>query len=883
MKRYFVLTYLVAIVATHGAYAQADTISLNLKNVPLTTVIEAIKDQTTFRFSYDITLETILKEEKVTINVVRQSITQVLPMLFEATDIAYKVVDDNILLSKKNVGHDPIQSQQTLIQTIKGKVSDKESKVPLIGVSIVLLNSPSQVGAITDTEGKFSFKVPIGKQSIKLTYVGYEEFIASDISVISGKENFLNIEMRESVIQMKEVVVKAEHDKSIPLNSMATVSARQLTTEDASRYAAGYYDPARMASVYAGVMAATDTRNSIVIRGNSPLGFLWKLEGIEIPNPNHFSNGQGDPGGIFNIISSDVLANSDFLTSAFPGEYGNSTSGILDLNLRKGNPDKREYGVQVGVIGSQISMEGPLGKDHRISYLFNYRYGNLKYLDKLGLLGLDDNQNPPVFQDVNFNINFQTQKAGTFSLFGIGGMSSTGEDNPKDYRDEDHKMGVIGLKHLLTLPNNKTFLKTIVTLANQDDKLERGIVNNNNKHEMADSSTYNYPAIRTAITANHKFSARHTIRGGLIYSALSFDVYGKQIFREIIFDPEGSQQPGISQEYVNQKGKTGLAEAFCEWKYRVSPLFEINTGVHNTLFLLNDNNSFEPRLGLKWMAGQKSSFSYGFGLHSRLEPISVYFTKVTASDETTSTPNKKLELTKAMHHVVGYDLSIRQDLRIKLEAYYQYLYDVPVTTNPAGTYSRINSLYGIPDSTLQNNGKGYNKGIEATLEKFYADDYYFLATGSLFDSKYKPANGQTYDTYFNTKYQANFLAGKDFKSGRARQNIFSLNFRALIRGGFRYTPRYHGTTPDGVHYLYTVASETYSQQMPDYLRFDVGMKYRRNNRRYSWIISLDIQNCTNRQNVVDYEFLITPADHQVVNDPVTGIGIVPILNFKVEF
>jgi hypothetical protein len=876
--RYWVLSCLLISITTPSAFAQRDTVTLSMKNASMVTVIEAIKKQTDYRFSYDIELEALLKEKKITINAFREPIDQVLPVIFGPVNIAYKVVDDNILLSKKNSELEVVQSRQTLMQTVKGKVIDKESKVPLVGISILLMNSQPPLGAITDANGMFSFKVPVGKQSLKFTYVGYEEFTASDISVISGKETQLSIEMRESVIQMNEVVIRGDHDKDIPLNSMATVSARQITTEDASRYAAGYNDPARMVSAFAGVIAVDDGRNSIVIRGNSPMGLLWKLEGIEIPNPNHFNNGQGDGGGVFSIISSDVLANSDFFTGAFPGEYGNSTSGILDLNLRKGNADKREYGIQVGMIGSQISLEGPLGKSHKASYLFNYRYGNLQFLNNLGLLGLDQEQKPPVFQDLNFNIHFDTQKTGTFSLFGVGGMSNTGEFSQRHYDDEDHKMGVVGLKHTITLPNDKTFLSTIVSVANQHDRLKSGQLVNDALE--TDSSVYSYPAIRAATTINHKLNAKHALRAGLIYSHLFFNIYQKE-FRPPFLDAEGNQQPGMNRVVVDQAGKTGFAQAFLEWKYRVTNTFEINSGVHNTLFLLNRNYTLEPRLALKWHASTKSSFSYGFGLHSRIEPISVYFSQAMAADGTT-TSNKNLALTKAMHNVIGYDLSLREDLRIKVEAYYQYLYDVPVTANAGSTDSRINSQYGIPDSALVNNGNGYNKGIELTLEKFYADSYYFLVTGSLFDSKYRPADGKTYNSYFNSKFQANLLAGRDFKVGKSAQNIFSINFKTLTRGGFRYTPEKMATGPSGRVYLYSITSDTYVEQMPYYLRFDLGMKYRRNTPRYSWIISLDIQNLTNRQNVMSYESTITP-NNEIIPNPDTGIGIIPVLNFKVEF
>ncbi len=882
LMRYSILSCLLIEVTAYGLFAQNRTISLNLKDVPIITVIEALKKQTTYRFSYNVELETILKEKKVTINVNQETIEYILNLVFKATDIAFKVADDNILLSKKNSGPEAVKGDKMLMQTVKGRVIDKESKVPLVGVSIALAGNQAPIGTTSDTRGIFSFKVPVGMQSFKFTYIGYEENEVSDISVISGKETFLNIEMRESVVKMNEVIVNADKQKDKPINSMATVSARQLTTEDASRYAAGYFDPARMVSSFAGVMAADDGRNDIVIRGNSPMGLLWKLEGIEIPNPNHFNNGQGDAGGVFSIISSDVLTNSDFFTGAFPAEYGNATSGILDLNMRKGNPDKREYGIQVGMIGSQVSLEGPLGKDHNISYLFNYRYGNLQFLNKLNLLGLDKNQQPPVFQDLNFNINFHTNKAGTLSLFGVGGVSSTGKVNIRDsiswkynpeLRDdqtEDHKMGVVGIKHTYLLPNNKTFLKTIVAVTDQYDRLENGMLSNNYQHKMNDSSMYSYPTLRSAITLNHKFNAKHTIRAGLIYSHLFFDIFGKQ------------RHDTMYNVYINEKGGTGLAEAFLEWKWRLTDKFEINSGIHNMLFLLNHDYSLEPRLGLKWQASTKSSFSYGFGLHSKVEPISVYFSQVTATDGTITTPNKDLKLTKAMHHVIGYDLSFSPDLRLKVEFYYQYLYDVPVIANPNSTYAIINSQYGIPDSALQNKGKGYNKGIEITLEKFYANNYYFLITGSMFDSKYKAANGQTYNTYFNTNYQTNFLAGKDFKMGKTGQNIFSVNFKTLVHGGFRYSPEAFAKTPSGLGYLYPVTSETYSKQTPYYLRLDMGLKYRQNNPRYSWIISLDVQNLTNRQNIIDYQSTLGPRN-QIFLSPTTGIGIVPVLNFKVEF
>jgi len=892
---YWMLTCFMITLSSVPSAAQSESISLNLEEVPVTTVLDEIKKQTTYRFSHSIDLNKILKERKVTIRATRESIEQILSTLFDDTEIAYKVVGNDVLLSKKNSEAEAMKSDKILTQIIKGKVVDKESKVPLVGVSVVLIGDTLR-GTFSDVNGMFSFKVPIGRQSFEFSYVGYEESNALNILVISGKETFLNVEMRESIFNLNEVVVKADQQKGMPLNSMAAVSARQLTTDDASRYAAGYYDPARMVSAFAGVMTADDERNNIIVRGNSPLGLLWKLEGIEIPNPNHFNQGQGDGGGVFSIISSDALANSDFFTGAFPAEYGNATSGILDLNFRKGNPDKHEFGILIGMIGSQVTLEGPLAKNNKASYFVNYRYGNLQFLNELDLIGLDENQKPSVFQDLNFNMNFNTKKAGTFSLFGIGGISSTGTLSQKDSmawrfnldlqhgETEIHKMGVAGIRHTLTLRDHKTFLKTIVALTDTYDKREERSLNNNYEYEMKDNSEYSYPALRTAIILNTKSNSRNTIRAGLIYNQLFFKIYGKEFYNLIIRGDEGIQFVPVNEVYVDQKGRTGVAEAFFQWKHRLTDQFELNSGVHHTYLLLNKNYSLEPRLGLKWQASNKSSFSYGFGLHSKVEPISVYYANIMAADSTVSTANKTLELTKALHQVIGYDLSLREDLRLKVEAYYQYLYDVPVGANAANTYSRINDLFGIPNSNLQNKGKGYNIGIDLTLEKFYSDNYYFLVTGSVFDSKYKPANGQTYNTYFNTNYQANLLAGKDFKVGGNHQHIFSLNFKTLTHGGFRYTPEALAKTTNDIIYTYPITSETYEKQTPYYLRMDLGLKYRRNNPSYSWIISLDVQNITNRQNVITYNYMVAPNNRdELVPIAQTSIGIVPVLNFKVEF
>ena len=250
---------------------------------------------------------------------------------------------------------------QELTQTIRGNVLDKENQKSLIGAEVVVLTTEPIMGNTTDLDGYFRIeKMPVGRHILQVNYLGYEPITIPNLLVTSGKEIVLNLELLESAVQLEVAVVVAKHDKTGTLNEMATVSARSFSVEETARYAGSFYDPARMATNYAGVAvgASDDLTNEIVVRGNSPRGVMWRLEGVEIPNPNHFS-AMGNSGGGISMLSSSTLANSDFYTGAFPVEFGNALSGVFDLNLRKGNNEKREYAFMLGV---EVAEEGPFAE-----------------------------------------------------------------------------------------------------------------------------------------------------------------------------------------------------------------------------------------------------------------------------------------------------------------------------------------------------------------------------------------------------------------------------------------------------------------------------------------------------------------------------------------
>ena len=773
---------------------------------------------------------------------------------------------------------------QTLTQSVKGRITDRESKSPLFGANIILLGSDTLIGTVSDFNGSFHLRVPIGRRTFKISYIGYEDVVLPDVYITSGKEAELNVMMREQFSRLQEVVIQGNADKTQALNSMAAISARQLRTEDAQRYAGGFYDPARMVSSFAGVGATEgDGSNQIVVRGNSPRGLLWRLEGIEIPNPNHFPDGQGDAGGAFCILSSTVLKDFDFYTSAFPAEYGNAYSGVMDISLRQGNAGKREYSFIFGLVGTQFMMEGPFVKGKQASYLISYRYSNFGLLNKAGLLGLAKNHLPPLFQDLNFNLSFPTQKAGNFQLFGSGGQSWTGWNAIKDTSlwkswddrkddTEDHYMGVIGLKHVFHCKNNRTYFRTVAALTHQSDILSTTFILDSNVRRNVYKSDFAFNAIRINVMMHHKFSSRHSIRTGLMSNELQSDMYS----RFWNWKENGYDTP------VDKTNSTSLYQAYFQWKYRVRENFEINSGLHSMFFRLNQDYSIEPRLGLRWDFAHGQALSAGLGMHTRTENIPAYFALVKNDSGMKGEFNRNLSFTKSLHNVLAYDLNINKNLRFKVETYFQYIYKVPVVDTLNSTMSALNFSYGIPDIVLTNKGTGYNYGMELTLEKFYSDNYYFLFTCSLFDSKYEANNGIIYNTAYNNNHISNFLIGKDFKLGKEKNSVLGVNVKALVRGGFRYTPidlQKSALAGDEV----LNETETFEKQYPLYHRFDLGINYQKNNKGWSWSLSMNIYNILNRKNILYYDLRHDEVSNVYSIKGVEGLGIVPNLNFKIDF
>jgi len=769
---------------------------------------------------------------------------------------------------------------QTFTQTVKGQIVDTDTKMPLIGATVFLMDSDPMVGTTTDLDGYFRLeKIPVGRKSFRISYIGYEDVFRNEVVIGSGREVVLNLEMKESVVDLQELTVVASADKQNPLNSMATISAQQITVESTSRIAAGINDPGRTAQSFAGVATADDENNELVVRGNSPRGVLWRLEGVPIPNPNHFSNGEGGSGGGVSALSTQVLANSDFFTGAFPAEYGNALSGVFDLKLRNGNHEQSEYALQLGVLGAQVAAEGPLVKGKKASYLFNYRYSSLKLLSYAGI-DISGGDIVPDFQDLSFKLNLPTKNSGRFAIWGLGGLSSAGYTALQDSTQwvyaghrksetEKHKLGILGATHNYILKNGKSYIKTVAALSVTDNQLFQDSLGAAYEKNLLHHEQFQHQTASVNSFFNHKFNSKNIIRTGLTFTQQGFDLAAKR---------RNYERQAIEPLIANE-GHTNMLETYFQWQYRPNTQLKMNLGFHSTYFGINGDLLLEPRIGLDWKVSEKGSVSMGAGLHSRAEPASIYLVEVIGEDDITYTPNEDLGLTRAFHAVVGYNWNVAPNFKIKTEAYYQHLFDVPVQIDdPTGTISALNFSSGYVNEPLSNDGKGRNYGVEMTIQKFFSQDYYFLVTGSLFESRYTMPGQEERNTAFNSKFVSNLLGGKEFKVGANKQNVLGLNVRTIWRGGYRVVPvDLEASMLEGNEVrLYDRAFE---EKVPNYFRVDLGISYRKNSPNRSWVLSLDLQNATNRYNVYDRNFSYETGNLEETS----MLGLIPILNYRVEW
>ncbi len=750
---------------------------------------------------------------------------------------------------------------QQAVQIIRGQVVDQDSKAPLPFVNVSLETAGNTKGTVTDQKGYYLFtEVPIGRCTLRFSFVGYETAYLRNQVLGSGKELVLNMELVEAVQELEAVDIIYSPESDV-INQRISVSGRSISAYDIENTAGSLTDISRTVQSLPGVISPNDGQNHIIIRGNSPKGLQWRLEGIEIPNLNHFSN-IGASGGGIGIISNHMIATSDFLTGAFPAEYGNALSGVFDLRMRTGNNDHHEQTFQLGLMGTELMAEGPINRQTNTTYMAHYRYSTLKIVQSMGA----DLGSVPDFQDLSFKIYHPSKRLGVFSFFGIGGLSHEVGEYGEYVMNSN--MSTLGLSNNLTL-NSKTFLKTTIALSgwkySWDE--ESNIGTESEPVDYVWLTEIKEYTLKGDFSINRKLNARHKLTSGLVFEE-AFNNSFMGWFSDTL-------QSGFS--HIDTSSRAATIQAYLNWQYRMSEKLRFNTGIHFLQYSLTRSSSLEPRFGFLWKVHPRHHFSAGFGIHSRKESMTLYTGMMTLHDGAVIQPNMDLELSKARHYILSYKFLATDQLNFKLEAYYQDLYDIPAYPFPP-YFSTLNSDYGFEGNILDNYGTAYNKGIELSVERSLQKGFHLRMNGTLYDSKYINKLGKVLDTKYNGSYSMNGQFGKEYLLGKLKQHRLSLNMRLIFIGGMRYLPIDEEQSRE-LGYQVRILEDGFTEKNADYFRIDFLIKFTRNRVKFSGEWSLDLMNLTNSRNeLYSYWESRENALHTEYQNP-----LIPVISYRIQF
>jgi hypothetical protein len=760
---------------------------------------------------------------------------------------------------------------QVPTQTVRGFVLERAINLPLSGSTITLVDVENRQ-TTTDSIGQFRMlNVPVGRHALRISHVGFKPIVLSNLSVESGKELILTIELEEDATVSTAIKIQGRTNKSRAINDMAMVSARMFSVEETRRFAAGLNDPSRMATAFAGVSGNGDG-NALIIRGNSPNGLLWRMEGVNIPNPNHFAR-VGTSGGAISILSAQLLANSDFMTGAFPAEYGNALSGVFDIKLRKGNSEKREHTLSLSTIGLDAASEGYFKKGYGGSYLVNYRYGFLTLMQKIGFKIGDAATS---FQDLSFNIHLPTKKLGSIAVFGFGGLSEQKNEpvgdsliwtsNPSKRNGwlDAANTGVVGISHTVNI-SKKTLIKTIYsinqyTYREEDSRIEKAngptVFSRKNKFTEADGVL--------SIVLTHKFNKYHLVKGGIYTTAKNFNLRQRETVSNVLKDK------------ILNDGSTRLTNYFLQWKSDPFKRLSFQFGLQGQYFALNQKSVVEPRFGLRFMTGTNQYFSFGYGNHAQIQPLGNYFARIKVGTDTVLA-NKSLNFSRSRHLVLGYSIQPAPNWNLKTEIYYQWLYQIPVNYGKFTSYSVINLEDDYAIEPLSNKGKGQNYGVELTLQRFWNDQFYMLSTLSLYQSTFLPSDNIWRSTRYNSNSSTTFLIGKEWNIKARKPTSIGVDAKLIYAGGVRVTPI---DLAKSIAQKRTVLdnSRIYGEKLMAFFRLDIQLEWKVQYKSMTGSAILGVQNATNRKNAVrqSYDAGLSKIKYSYL------LGMIPVFGYKVD-
>lgn len=776
------------------------------------------------------------------------------------------------------IAHGQVLAQE-ITQTVRGTVLDATTRLPLAGASVTLLPVEEGKGTSTDEYGTFELTgVPVGRQAIRVSYTGYAPQTVASLMVRSGKETVLTITLEQAPYELEEVEVQARDS----YGQFERISKVDISSEQFQRIAANYLDPARVVMSSPSIANTNDQNNAISVRGNSPIANTWRLEGVEIVNPNHLANAgtisdrPTQNGGGVNVLSTQMLDNSAFLMGYMPAGYGNAVGGIFDMNFRRGNSRQREYTAQASLIGLDFAAEGPFRQGGSASYLVNYRYS---FTGILAAMGVDFGGESITFQDLSFNLSAPETALGNVTFFGVNGWNSNiyrGPDDPavweidKDLADIDYVSSIYayGLTHELSL-GEKSSWKNVFVYSRTDTERDQSTIVPTSDDLSFSFEEEGVQKLAGLSSWSKRWAERFSTESGLraTWYGWTFDHA-----ESLASDPPGTVPP--RERAFDIDGL--LLQPFINSKWAVGPNLGLEAGVNSSWFDYTSEFVVEPRLAVELWPARNTSYHLRTGIYSQVLSPHAYHSAACPYEPSGAGSmmfqHPGLSFYKSWSSEAGFQTHLFKSAKLGADAFFQYQYDIPVSQmNLNGEeyfYTYMN--YDGEDylGLLNITGEGRTYGISAELKQQVENGFYFWAGGTFYRSEYKDATGDYMPSKFDGRYNVNLTLGKEYQKKKSDQlqRILGFHSRLFYQGGFRQQA------------VGTFWSE-YDLQLGDYMRLDLRVQWTRFKPKYTQLFAVDIQNVLNIENPA-YYYYDSVAGSVILKKQ---LGMIPVVLYRIDF
>lgn len=701
----------------------------------------------------------------------------------------------------------------------------------------------------------FSVQAPVGRHTLHISCIGYQEREV-EVVISIGHQQHLEITLEPASYDLQGVEIIRHHDKSRPIQPLLYAGARSFSVEETERYAGSLGDPSRMVRSFAGVMPINDSRNEIVVRGNSPLGVQYRLDGIEVPNPNHFNAGLGMTAGQVTALNMNLVTNSDFILGGWQATKGNAMAAIFDLNLRKGNPNHHQMRLQMGYNGLELVGEGPITKSGNLTYVASYRYSIPEIMSYAMKLFNKETAIVPKYQDFTSKLNWAINDRHNLSLITLIGGSGINIQLSKMGSNSTVEVDATGFDQLVKMRSLLVLTGLVYQgqLTNSTD-LSASLSWNYNKidmkvDKMALPKVTDWERIYVDQTTEHKLSLTADLHH-------RFASHQDNIYAGVVLDHYLLNMYNLSASYSfplnDDKADFRLLRAYAQYQHLFSDFFTATVGAHAMYLPLNHSFSIEPRAALELKVGTNHTIGISGGLYSQLPPHTFFFVKDATGGY--NPLNQKLGFSKSWHANLSYNYQFDKDWRLRTELYYQRHFDIPAEDI---AYGRSLLNYGAGENNmdripgLKNIGKGRNYGMELTLEKFFSQNYFLLISGTLYRSFYTdPVLKQEFSTVFDGGYILNITGGLEYPINN-KWTLFAAP-QIVLSGGLRYTPVDEATSV-AQHEIVYQTDKWFHSKLPAYLRIDTRIGARLNGKKASQEWGIDLINITNRKNIAFQAF-----------------------------